>query len=792
MLNNAANQLEELLERIDDIYFTLDANFNITHLNKKAKQDFDIPSDLEEYGNLWDLLPEVASSFYRPLKESLTRCQVNEFKGYYPPTNKWFHAHAYADNEGGLAVFFRDITEQKNMENKLRDRDIYLCTLLNHLVDGVIAIDENGLIKMFNPSAEKLFGYSSDEIAGKNISVLMSENDAFQHNKYLKNYVRSNTPRIIGVGREILAKHKNGQTFPADLAVNTMIVDDRRYFIGSVRDISDRKKAEKELHHYREHLEQLVESRTQDLIVARDRALEANKSKSDFLANMSHELRTPLNAIIGYSEMIEEETSDKNFDSVSLDIRKIKASGKHLLSLINNILDLSKIEAGHMENYIEKFSVACLMGNIISSVESLLTQNNNSLKLTVNDNIDQMESDVTKVRQIMFNLISNANKFTENGLIDIHVLNHTFDELEWITIEVTDTGIGMSKEQMDQLFKPFVQGDNSTTRKYGGTGLGLAITERLCYMLGGSIRVNSLLDHGATFSVCLPIKSKKPQTTKKRWFSVGPKVNPKVIRFGHDDEVINEKRCKVSSVLVIDDDANIRDLMERFLTRQGFYAYTAASADEGIALAHKIKPDVITLDVMMPEKDGWWALTELKKSAALKDIPIVMMSLVEDKELGYALGASDYLTKPVEKETLFSTITKHVRMKEKLIAFVIQPDNHCSQTITSALEENNILAVCFEDNETAYSQLFAFHPDIIIIELHTPSGDSMRLMDRIRKNPRWQQIAIFVTTSGELSAAEATQFKDNIHDILYNNDQTGDEFLTNLKNKIVGCLRRKN
>jgi signal transduction histidine kinase len=292
------------------------------------------------------------------------------------------------------------------------------------------------------------------------------------------------------------------------------------------RNISDLQAGEKELRRAHDELEQRVMERTTELAVARDHALEASRTKSAFLANMSHELRTPLNAIIGYSEMLEEEAQDAGYDDFVCDLKKIRNAGTHLLSLINDILDLSKIEAGRVEIYLENFTVKDVLQDVVTTIQPLVTKNHNTLKVNVSDSVGSIRADLTKVRQSLFNLLSNACKFTENGTIRLCVAIDNVHGMDWIYFNVQDSGIGMSARQIDKLFVEFSQADSSTTRKYGGTGLGLAISRRFCQMMGGDITVDSSPQVGSTFTMRLPVEVKpvshnnKPSAKSKELIAV--------------------------------------------------------------------------------------------------------------------------------------------------------------------------------------------------------------------------------------------------------------------------------
>lgn len=416
-----------------------------------------------------------------------------------------------------------------------------------------------------------------------------------------------------------------------------------------------------ELESHKLHLEEKVEERTHDLAITRDKALIANQAKSTFLANMSHELRTPLNAILGYSELLMDELVEDS-PEIKTDLLKIRDAGKHLLNIIDNILDISKIEAGKMNVMVEEIDINLAIHDLVTTISPLLQQNKNKLTVECPDDMGNMQTDITKFRQIMLNLCSNAIKFTHQGSITIKVAPLKHITQGWIEVSVADTGIGMTEEEILKVFKDFTQAEDSTTRKYGGTGLGLSITERLCRLLGGNINVKSKIDEGSTFIVRLPRKIPEiPLSTHEVKPEIGPKVDPTIVRFGEKDQPIDERRQLLNNVLVIDDDSSVRDLLERFLTRQGFGVNSAANADEGIQLAREMKPNVILLDIMMPVKDGWTALAELKADPELKDIPVIIISLVSNPELGLSLGADNCLHKPLNWNKLSESIISLVR-----------------------------------------------------------------------------------------------------------------------------------
>ena len=370
---------------------------------------------------------------------------------------------------------------------------------------------------------------------------------------------------------------------------------------------------------------------------------EASQHKSQFLANMSHELRTPLNAIIGVTEMLREDAESLNQDLEPLD--RVLGAGRHLLALINDILDLSKIEAGRMELQLESFALAPLIAGVVKTIEPLAAKNANQVAVNSDGAIGTLHADQMRLRQALLNLLSNANKFTDHGTITIDARQGQENGHDWVTIAVTDTGIGMTAEQMGRLFQEFSQADASTTRKYGGTGLGLAISKRFCQMMGGDITVESEPGRGSIFTIRLPRMAQSDQAL--------------VTEARRDARTANltAQGTEAPLVLVVDDDATVRELVERHLERAGFVVVTAGGGQEGLRLVRELRPAAVTLDIMMPDLDGWTVLAAIKGDPALASTPVVLMSIVDQKNRGYALGAADYLVKPVDRAKLVETLT---------------------------------------------------------------------------------------------------------------------------------------
>jgi len=386
----------------------------------------------------------------------------------------------------------------------------------------------------------------------------------------------------------------------------------------------------------------------EESLAAKRTAENASRAKSSFLANMSHELRTPLNAIIGYSEMIEEEIQDTGQFRNVQDVKKIQSAGKHLLSLINDVLDLSKIEAGKMGLHLETFDVAQMVQEMVATFQPTVAKNSNTLEVSLAEDLGLMRADVTKVRQILFNLLSNACKFTSHGTVSIDVARTETSDRQWIRFRVRDTGIGISPEQQTNLFEEFAQADVSIARKFGGTGLGLAISHRFAQLMGGHFSAESELGKGSIFTVHLPttVSTEAAEAAKSKENSDPSAAAP-------------QPQSQAETILVIDDDPAVRDLMSRFLVKSGFHVVVAADGEEGFRLAKRIRPRIITLDVVMPGIDGWGVLRRLKADPELAGIPVIMVTIVDNEVKGVSLGSSSYVMKPVDRALLTDLIERH-------------------------------------------------------------------------------------------------------------------------------------
>jgi len=526
---------------------------------------------------------------------------------------------------------------------------------------------------------------------------------------------------------------------------------------------------------------QELERKNAELEVERERAHKASLSKSQFLANMSHELRTPLNAIIGYSEMLEEELLESGESRYVGDILKINSAGKHLLALINDILDLSKIEAGKMSLFIEHTEINAICEYTVATIRPLAERNNNRLVLDCPDDIGVMYSDVTKIRQVLFNLLSNACKFTSNGEVSLSVARSQRDGQEWIDFTVSDTGIGMNPEQMEHLFEAFSQADASISRDYGGTGLGLAICRRFTELMEGDIHVDSAEGKGSRFVLSLPAELRVTPVPQKR----GNEKDAAIINFadeakkarrgGFVDET--DRRSRLSTVLVIDDDESVHDMLSRLLSKEGFLVEHANNGEAGISKAIELKPEVIVLDVLMPGLDGWNVLTQLKGNPETSEIPVVMLTMVDDRSKGYALGVTDYIYKPVDREKLVTALTRSVRFGITAPILIVDDDANQRDVLKRTLEKEGWETMRAHNGRAALEAVRARIPSLIVLDLMMPEMDGFEFVNRLRQDPKTRDIPVIVLSAMDLSNADKALLEEGVTEILKKGASSRDELL---------------
>ncbi len=475
----------------------------------------------------------------------------------------------------------------------------------------------------------------------------------------------------------------------------------------------------------------LIDLKTKEMATARDEAREASSAKSRFFANMSHELRTPLNAIIGYSEMLLEDCEDLGNDDMIPDLKRITNSSKHLLSLINNVLDLSKIEAGKMDMYFTPFNIDVMIETIKDVSNPLAAKNNN--EFIIKNNIGgEMTSDETKLRQCIVNFLSNAFKFTENGQVALVITSKDIDGKEFVNFDIKDTGIGMSEEQLGKLFDTYTQAERSTSAKYGGTGLGLSISKHFAEMMGGGVEVSSKVGEGSTFSIYVPRVSIDEETVEDEDFE-----NPDI---KDGDEYI----------LLVDDDKATHDVVKRAIKKEGHTVFSCFDGDEGIEQARKNTPKLILLDVLMPGRDGWSVLKELKKDKKLKDIPVVITSVLNEESLATSLGADDYMKKPIDRTFFLNIVKRYITEKNQKV-LIVDDDENTRDLLNKILNNEGYLSIDAKNGEDALERVKE-KPDLIVLDLDMPKMDGFEFIERTQEDGI--KIPIVVFSGKDITAVE--------------------------------------
>jgi len=471
----------------------------------------------------------------------------------------------------------------------------------------------------------------------------------------------------------------------------------------------------------------------------------ASQHKSQFVASMSHELRTPLNAIIGLTEMMVSNAPRFGTEKAAEPLRRVHRAGTHLLGLINQVLDLSKIEAGKLELSPETVNLTPLLEDVIGTARQLAEQNKNRLVIESPENLGTLTVDPMRLRQILLNLLSNACKFTKQGEVKLRV-KRVVDGRNWIEIAVADTGIGMTPEQQAKLFEEFTQADSSTARQYGGTGLGLAITRKLARMMGGDVTVASEPGKGSVFTVRLPGSADVQARSS----------------IGSD----GRRSPTAESVLVIDDDATARELIADHLKAEGFSVVTAAGGVEGLKLAKELQPTAITLDVMMPDLDGWSVLAALRQDPELAEIPVIMITIVDEHRRGIALGAAGYLTKPIDRERLHRLVSRFRARVPPTRVLLVEDDAVQRERMRGWLEGPQWTVREAANGREALDRLKEGKPDVILLDLMMPEMDGFAVVAALQKEAGWRDIPVIVITSLDLDAKDRARLNAGVQFVL--------------------------
>ena len=657
-----------------------------------------------------------------------------------------------------------EINERKQAQAALAHLSRQNQLILDAAGEGICGLDLQGNISFINPAAARMLKYTPEELIGRHYHQTIhyanpdNQHDSLTEGPILNTLEKQNFNRV----ENEVFWCQDGNPFPVEYIAAPLVEEEQLTgVVITFNDITIRKATESALQNAKEAAEQ------------------ANLAKSQFLANMSHELRTPLNAIIGYSEILIEEAreeaieaglSPEEMDSIT-DLSKIHDAGKHLLGLINDVLDISKIEAGKMDIYNETFSINEMLEEVLSTIQPLIDKKNNTLNVNIADNLGTLFTDLTKLRQMLLNLLSNASKFTQQGQINLNINTEVREGIVWILFNVSDTGIGMTAEQQSKLFEAFTQADNSTTRKYGGTGLGLTITKRFAEMMGGTVTVTSELGKGSTFTLHLPIKTELSLSTANS--------TSDIIR--GDPTTIQE-----TTILVIDDDPMVHQLLRKKTDKLGYQMITATSGQKGLQLAHQYHPSAILLDIVMPEMDGWDVLSVLKNDPELMAIPVIMLSLLEDKTLGYSLGATDYLVKPINHHRLMAVLNKyHLDAQTSAPVMVVEDDNSIREMMGRILKNAGWQVDLAENGCIALEHLQQNLPSLILLDLMMPEMDGFEFVSKLRQEPSYADIPVVVLTAKDITTEDRRRLHSGVETIFQKGACSQEKLLTEIEQVLI-------
>jgi PAS domain S-box-containing protein len=659
--------------------------------------------------------------------------------------------------------------ELARANDELRETGRLQRAILDSANYSIVATDASGLIRTFNAAAQRWLGYAPEEVVGRQTPALFHDarqlaarRDELSDELGLpleEGFEAVATRARYGAPdeREWTYVRKDGGRFPVLLSV-TALRDEAGAVTGFLAigsDITERKRGEEQLRQAKESAER------------------ANRIKSEFLANMSHELRTPLNSVIGFTNVLLKNKAGNLREQDLKFLQRVLENGKHLLRLINEVLDLAKVEAGRMPLECEAVALDDLVRATLAALEGQVKDKDVRLVADLPARVAPIEADAGKLKQVLINLVGNAIKFTERGHVTVRVEADPSDGRP-LTLDVIDSGIGIPADKLHTIFEAFQQADASMTRQYGGTGLGLSIARSLCRLMGYGIEVHSRVGYGSMFRVILGVKGEAAPPAPLR-----PPTAEIVL---HAEQVAALGRVRGKQVLVIDDDSDSRILLTQHIEECGCRVLAVDCGEQGLQLAERFRPDLIVLDLMMPGMSGWEVLKALKGHPALASVPVVVVSIVARENRGSILGAVDVLDKPVSREALHELLARNLGTRPGR-ALVVDDDPDSRRLLSAYLGEEGFRTREAANGIEALECLRTFDADLVILDLMMPVMDGLSFLDALRRDARHLRLPVIVVTAKDLTAHEAQRLGADGSVVL----RKGDELVGGLK-RVVGEL----
>ncbi len=800
-LLESQTNLQNVFDTVDDFLLIIDADGSILHSNPAVHKRLGYSAEELEYMNFYDI--QLSDHLDKFLEKTSTFYTMS-FKtkdGSSIPVETRFTLGVW-NNQNVLFGISRDVSERKRAEEALRISEMRLRQVMDLVPHMIFAKDIEGRYLLVNYAMAEAYGMQVEALTGElEAKIHQDSKEAELSSKEDREVITSNQTKFIP--KRLFIDATGDEHYLQITKVPFTIANtEKPAVLGIAVDITELTIAEGKLKQYRDHLEELVKNRTEELLKTnqdlsneiKERKLIEEKltkalkdaeaasiAKSQFLAKMSHELRTPLNSIIGFSNILLKNKSQNLTDQDINFLKRIEENGKHLLELINDVLDLSKVEAGRMELHMEEINLPDLIQEITGQLEDQIRNKPLEFRIEIPDACNPAVLDRAKLKQVLINLVGNAIKFTPEGHITLRI--STDHENAPTTIEVIDTGIGIPEEKLKSIFEAFQQADSSTTRKFGGSGLGLAISQSLCHLMKCHIKVSSTVNQGSTFTIHLaqlassketahPVEI-KPIPTPSDTDETSPPLWIK------EDTVLSDK-----VVLVIDDESDSRLLLKDFIEELGCTVITADSGEQGLRLTHKFHPDLITLDLMMPNLNGWEVLKHLKDDPELSSIPILIISIIANENQGTLFGNMDSLNKPIERDELLATIRRNLIPSRGRI-LVVEDNKYTQEVVAIYLEREGFDVLTASNGQEALDCLPSFHPNLILLDLLMPVMDGLQFMQILRDDARFKSTPVIIMTAKSLTPEEFIQLEETTLAII----KKSDSFEHNLKQTLQEILK---